>query len=173
MLSRFLALTFLAGLSFVVAALVASAEDLDFNHDIRPILSDKCYFCHGPDHNTREADLRLDSHDEAIDAIESGELVDRITSDDPDVLMPPPHSKIELTEQEKETIQTWIDQGAAYKGHWAFELLPDSVDVPSVSEPDCAANRLIVSCWQSWTMKKSRPIPKRHPYAGCDVSHWI
>jgi hypothetical protein len=133
---RIVLIPLLAGLSFTVAATAASAKDLDFNRDIRPILSDKCYFCHGPDHNTREADLRLDSHDEAIDVIESGELVDRVTSDDPDVLMPPPHSKIELTEQEKETIQTWIEQGAAYQGHWAFELLPDSVDIPSVSEPD-------------------------------------
>ena len=56
----------------------------------------------------------MDSRTEAIDVIESGELVDRISSDDPDVLMPPPHSKFELTEKQKETIQTWIEQGAVY-----------------------------------------------------------
>ncbi len=107
-------LNFLTVLSFVLGATKATGEDLDFNRDIRPILSDKCYFCHGSDYNTREADLRLDSRTEAIDVIESGELVDRISSDDPDVLMPPPHSKFELTEKQKETIQTWIEQGAVY-----------------------------------------------------------
>lgn len=113
-----------------------SANELDFNRDVRPILSDKCYFCHGPDSNTREAGLRLDSRDQAIDVIESGDLIDRITNDDPDVLMPPPHSKIELTDQEKQTIQTWIDQGAAYEGHWAFDLLPDSISLPAVTDAD-------------------------------------
>ncbi|GAA5508954.1 DUF1553 domain-containing protein [Novipirellula caenicola] len=126
--------TLLSGLSVVLAAPGLSAKELDFNRDIRPILSDKCYFCHGPDANTREAGLRLDSRDQAIDVIESGDLVDRITSDDPDMLMPPPGSKIELTEQEKATIQIWIEQGAAYDRHWAFELLPDAVDVPEVAE---------------------------------------
>ncbi|NND96714.1 MAG: DUF1553 domain-containing protein, partial [Pirellulaceae bacterium] len=70
------------------------------------------------------------------DMIESGELVDRITSDDPDMVMPPAHSKIELTEKQKQTIQTWTEQGAEYQGHWAFERLPESVDVPKVSDPD-------------------------------------
>lgn len=133
---RTVLISLLSGLSVPVAATVVLAKELDFNRDIRPILSDKCYFCHGPDHNTREADLRLDSHDEAIGVIESGELVDRITSDDTDMLMPPPHSKVELTDQEKKTIQTWIDQGATYQGHWAFKLLPDSVETPLVSDPD-------------------------------------
>lgn len=135
-LSAFLAMSLLAAPMMADDSSPTAGKDLDFNRDIRPILSDKCYFCHGPDHNTREADLRLDSREAAIDVIESGELVDRITSDDPDVLMPPPHSKIELTEKQKETIRSWVKQGAAYEGHWAFELLPDSVDVPSVSDPE-------------------------------------
>ncbi|WP_372721708.1 DUF1553 domain-containing protein [Novipirellula sp.] len=127
-------ITLLTSWFAVLTAPVLSAKEFDFNRDIRPILSDKCYFCHGPDANTQEAGLRLDSREEAIDVIESGELVERITSDDPDMLMPPPGSKIELSEEEKQTIQTWVKQGAAYEGHWAFELLPDAVDVPAVMQ---------------------------------------
>ncbi|EMI16617.1 secreted protein containing DUF1549 [Rhodopirellula maiorica SM1] len=126
----------LTSLSVVMYASGSSAKELDFNRDIRPILSDKCYFCHGPDANTQEAGLRLDSREGAVDVIESGDLVDRITSDDPNMLMPPPGSKIELTEQEKQTIQTWVEQGATYEGHWAFQLLPDSVVVPEVADPN-------------------------------------
>lgn len=128
--------------SFLVLSIVfagasaSSAKEFEFNRDIRPILSDKCYFCHGPDSNTREADLRLDVRDAALGVIESGDLVDRISSDDPDIRMPPPHSKLELSAHEKEAIHTWINQGAAYAGHWAFERLPDAVDVPAVSNPD-------------------------------------
>ncbi len=127
-------ITLLTSWFAVLTAPVLSAKELDFNRDIRPILSDKCYFCHGPDTNTQEAGLRLDSREEAIDVIESGDLVERITSDDPDMLMPPPGSKIELSEEEKQTIQAWVEQGAAYEGHWAFELLPDAVDVPAVMQ---------------------------------------
>ncbi|MGB7348030.1 MAG: DUF1553 domain-containing protein [Pirellulaceae bacterium] len=120
-------------LMFAICFVVeASAEDIEFNRDIRPILSDKCYFCHGPDAANQQAGLRLDSRAEAIDVIQSGELIDRMTSDDADTLMPPPSSKLALTDQEKKTMQAWIDQGANYVDHWAFELLPDSVPVPTV-----------------------------------------
>ncbi len=110
-----------------------NADDIDFNRDIRPILSDKCYFCHGPDANRQEADLRLDSREAAADVIESGELINRVTSDDPDVRMPPPESKLLLLAEDKKMIQAWIEQGAVYKGHWAFELLPESVPQPKVN----------------------------------------
>ncbi len=160
---HFVSIPLLTGLSIVFAATDAYGKDLDYNRDIRPILSDKCYFCHGPDHNTREADLRLDSREAAIDVIESGDLVDRITSDDPDMLMPPPHSKIELTEQEKQTIQTWVQQGAAYEGHWAFELLPDSVDVPSVSNPAWCRQTLDRFVLANLDDKEITPSPETPP----------
>lgn len=121
---------------------VLAQEEIDFNRDIRPILSDKCYFCHGPDANTQEADLRLDLRDGAADAIESGELVDRITSDDPDLIMPPPASKLSLTKQDQEMIQAWIAQGAVYEGHWAFQLLPESVTPPAPSDSDWCTQTL-------------------------------
>ena len=124
-------------ISFLLAPTSTFADDeINFNRDIRPILSDKCYFCHGPDNDRREADFRLDLRDEAIDLLESGEVIDRITSDDPDSLMPPPESKLALSEEEKATLARWIDAGAPYEGHWAFELLPESVEVPQVNEPE-------------------------------------
>ncbi|QEF99384.1 Planctomycete cytochrome C [Stieleria maiorica] len=126
---------------FIFAAVVFQstlclAEDLDFNRDVRPVLSDKCYYCHGPDEENREAGLRLDVREEAIDLIESGELVDRILSDDEDLLMPPPHSKLSLSEKEKQTLQRWVDEGAAYAEHWSFMPLPESVTVPNPEEPE-------------------------------------
>tara|TARA_R110002049_G_scaffold27321_3_gene94389 strand:+ start:10432 stop:13647 length:3216 start_codon:yes stop_codon:yes gene_type:complete len=128
--------SFQSALLFAISGLVFApwglADELDFNRDVRPILSDKCYFCHGPDAGNREAGLRLDVRDEAIDYIESGEVLDRIHSDDPDVLMPPPTSKLSLTSDEKRILNDWIDQGAKYQTHWSFEPLPMSVDVPQM-----------------------------------------
>ena len=125
---RIVPFPFLAGLACCFPAV---ADEVDFNRHVRPILSDKCYFCHGPDEEKREADLRLDLHDGAADAIESGELIDRITSTDPDVMMPPPESKLVLTQQDKDTIDRWIEQGAQYDEHWAFTRLPLSITPPT------------------------------------------
>lgn len=120
----------LLALIFLLSSDDATAEDVDFNRDVRPILSDKCFFCHGPDGNTQEADLRLDSREAAEAVIESGEFLNRILSDDPDVRMPPVDSKLALSANEKQILKTWVNQGAAYKQHWAFELLPATVPVP-------------------------------------------
>ncbi|QDT68677.1 Planctomycete cytochrome C [Planctomycetes bacterium MalM25] len=110
---------------------LAHAEEVSFDRDVRPILSDKCYYCHGPDAETREADLRLDLEDAARDAIESGEVARRIHSDDPDEMMPPPYSKLSLTDDAKVTVDRWIKAGAKYEVHWAFRPLPASVPVPA------------------------------------------
>ena len=118
------------------AGMRTAAAEIDFNRDVRPILSDKCFFCHGPDGNTQEADLRLDSAEGASDVIESGELLNRILSDDPGERMPPVDSKLSLSEQDKATLQEWVKQGADYKTHWSFELLPKSVSVPNPSDED-------------------------------------
>ena len=117
---------------------VGIGEDIDFNRDVRPILSDKCYFCHGPDKNTQEADLRLDSRETATEVIESGELISRILSDDPDERMPPADSKLSLSDRDKRVLQDWVQQGAIYKKHWAFEPFPASVAVPVPSDTDWA-----------------------------------
>ena len=109
-----------------------AAEPVQFNRDVRPILSDKCFHCHGPDANKREADLRLDMRDVAVDmgAIVPGkpaesEVLKRIVSTDPDERMPPAASKLEpLTKKEIETLQSWVEQDATYEKHWSFIELP-------------------------------------------------
>ncbi|MCG8449505.1 MAG: PSD1 and planctomycete cytochrome C domain-containing protein [Pirellulales bacterium] len=100
---------------------------LSFNHDVRPILSDRCFVCHGPDEASREADLRLDQRATATEwAIVPGdwsesEVIARITSDDPDLRMPPTSSnKAPLTPGEIDKLKQWIAQGAEYEDHWAF-----------------------------------------------------
>ena len=116
------------------------AEDrqLRFNRDVRAILSGNCYQCHGPDDEAREADLRLDTEEGATESAivagdaDASELIARVTSDDAELVMPPPDSERKLTAEEIETLRTWIDQGANYQGHWAFET-PVSPAVPDAS----------------------------------------
>jgi hypothetical protein len=132
--------------SLGVCAGVSAAEPaLDFNRDIRPILSDRCFACHGPDAEDRQAGLRLDLREAAAAALESGltavvpgdaaasELVARITSTDPDVVMPPPHVGKPITPAEVELLQRWIAAGAEYRGHWAFERV-ERPAVPAVRD---------------------------------------
>ncbi|RPG63960.1 MAG: DUF1553 domain-containing protein [Flavobacteriaceae bacterium TMED42] len=107
-------------------------EVVDFNYHVKPILSDRCYQCHGPDEKTRKAGLRLDVESIAFSKLESGkrafspgslyksEGARRILHDDPDLLMPPPEANLSLTNREKAVIFKWIEQGAEWKEHWAF-----------------------------------------------------
>lgn len=114
----------------LLAAAVSAqaAEKLQFNRDIRPILSDKCFACHGNDKNKRSVDMRLDVRDSAVreKALVPGKpddslALERITSDDPDIVMPPPHAKLgKLTPEEVAKIRQWIAQGAEYEPHWSF-----------------------------------------------------
>lgn len=133
--SRFLA-TFAASF-FFVHTLAASETDIVFSRDIRPLLSDKCFLCHGPDDKTREADLRLDVRSAAVDygAIVPGDLsassiLERVTSDDPDVVMPPPSIGKQVTADEVEKLKAWIKQGAEFSAHYAFEA-PARPSVPA------------------------------------------
>lgn len=114
---------------------------IEFNRDVRPILSDNCFYCHGPDKNHREADLRLDLRDEAISAkaivpgkTSESELIARIVTDDEDDLMPPPDSHKKLTERQKSILKKWIEQGAAYQQHWAYEK-PVKAAIPAGQHP--------------------------------------
>lgn len=120
----------------------ASSEDVDFNRDVRTILSDACFTCHGPDPGQRQADLRLDLKEGIFQSLDgttivdpgkpsSSELLKRITSDDPDVVMPPHDGGRKLSEKEVSTIKQWIDQGAEWKGHWAY-IAPQRPAVPDV-----------------------------------------
>ena len=110
----------------------SSSSNIDFARDIRPIISENCSFCHGPDEATREADLRLDTAEGAWEVIEKheseeSELLRRLVTDDRDELMPPPESNRQLSKQEIDLIRRWIDEGAAWETHWSFrpiELRP-------------------------------------------------
>ena len=130
-------------------------EKIDFNFHVRPILSDRCFHCHGPDEAARKGDLRLDTR-EALTrqpTVENGraarlivpgkplesDLVLRLFHEDPDVVMPPPESGLMLTSEEKATLIKWIEQGAEYKDHWAFTA-PVKPVLPEVSAPDWPQN---------------------------------
>ncbi|WP_166442786.1 DUF1553 domain-containing protein [Phragmitibacter flavus] len=119
----------ISALIFLLTALTAEGGEVQFNRDVRPILSDKCFACHGPDSATREAGLRLDTREGAIEglAVKPGdvghsELMARVVSEDGDEVMPPPESKLgRLSEKEIDVLKRWIEQGAEYQLHWAFE----------------------------------------------------
>lgn len=101
-------------------------ETISFNRHVRGILSENCFHCHGPDANKRKAELRLDEREAAVDSLSPGnsatsELVARLFSDDADELMPPPESNRHLTQGQREILKRWIEQGAKYEGHWAYE----------------------------------------------------
>lgn len=126
-------------LSFMLVGQVAlnaaavNGEDLQFNRDIRPILSEHCFECHGPDANKRQAELRLDLRASAIEsAIIPGDadsdLIQRILTDDPDSIMPPPDAKKPLSEKQVAALKQWVSQGAAYQKHWS--LMP--IERPAV-----------------------------------------
>ena len=138
----------------VSVAYATLPETIDFNFHVKPILSDRCYACHGPDKNTRKADLRLDLEAEAFKKLSSGnhafvpgkpgnsEGVERILSEDPEIMMPPPTSNLSLTAKEKATLIKWIEQGSEWKPHWAF-VKPQKVKTPQVAEPTWKTNNEI------------------------------
>lgn len=127
---------------FLLSSLSLGVEEsLDFNRDIRPILSENCFYCHGPDKSHREAGLRLDDRASAIKkkAIIAGDsknssLVERIFTKDGDTLMPPADSRKKLSEAQKQTLKKWVEQGANYSMHWAYEP-PVKKPVPASVNP--------------------------------------
>jgi len=131
----------IACLTLALGATAAVPETVEFNRDVRPILSDNCFYCHGPDPNHRKADLRLDVREEAIrlDAILPGKpevslLVDRILTEDLDELMPPPDSHKKLSPRDKEVLGRWIAQGATYQRHWSYDP-PRRAEIPGGEHP--------------------------------------
>jgi len=143
--------------SFALATLAVSAargETVaapDFVKDIKPILSDACFHCHGPDEATRKGKFRLDLKDEAFRAGKSGktpivagkpeasELIARIMTTDADDVMPPPDSKTQLKPEQKEILKRWVASGAAYQTHWAFAA-PVRPEVPKVKDAGWVKN---------------------------------
>ena len=130
-------------------------SQVDFNFHIKPIISDRCFKCHGPDNGAREADLYLHTQ-EGLYAVlasdpsrhvivpgdvSSSELIRRITSDDVDTRMPPEGSNLSLTNHEKALITRWIDQGAEWKPHWAF-IPPEKSSLPKVKKRNWPKNEI-------------------------------
>jgi hypothetical protein len=125
-----------------------AARAIEFNRDIRPILSDACFACHGFDPKSRKAKLRLDAPEGAFAErngvtpikpfeLQGSELWRRVSSTDADVVMPPPDSKKKLTARQRETLRLWIEQGAKYQKHWSFEPITRP-RVPEIQNPHAA-----------------------------------
>jgi mono/diheme cytochrome c family protein len=120
-----------------------ASGDADFDRDIRPLLADRCFVCHGPDAAQRQAELRLDSIDEAIAAgvlepgdPEASELVRRIESPSARKRMPPADSRLALSDDERALLRRWVAEGARHEPHWAFRPLPAEVATPAVRDGD-------------------------------------
>ncbi len=133
-----------------LASRALATESVNFDRDIRPILSDNCYKCHGPDEQVRKAKLRLDTKDgmfrlkDGKSVIVPGksdqsEMARRISSHDPDEMMPPPDSNRKLTVAQIALIKRWIDEGAKWSLHWAF-VAPKRAALPSVHDKDWPRN---------------------------------
>ncbi|MGB7343717.1 MAG: PSD1 and planctomycete cytochrome C domain-containing protein [Pirellulaceae bacterium] len=147
--SRFSTTKFALAIYFAVGCLflfqTTIAAEIDFNRDVRPILSDHCFACHGPDENERQADLRLDTADgikaainvegDDENALSESELVIRILASDPDMVMPPPDFHKPLSKQQIATLKDWVIGGAQFQQHWSF-IPPVRPEVdPSASTP--------------------------------------
>ena len=135
-------------------ATTAQAADakVSFNRDVRPILSDTCFKCHGFDANKRKADLRLDTKEGALHDLGGGlgaivpgkpdesEAFRRLASDDIEEKMPPPDSGLTLTKEQVETIRKWIEQGAEYQAHWS--LIPPTQTAPPAVKHEAWARKM-------------------------------
>jgi hypothetical protein len=140
----------MAALCFALSGSGATADPVDFNRDIRPILAGKCYACHGPDQDKRKADLRLDTRAGATKDLggyaavvpgkpDASELWRRIASEDKDDVMPPPSSPKKLAGKERDLLRRWISEGAEYQEHWAF-LPVRTVPPPALKSSEGARN---------------------------------
>lgn len=138
-------------IAFAVQNASAAEAKIDFNRDIRPILSDNCYACHGPDESHREGGFRLDRKDSAFGKTDSdsvvivpgkpdaSELIARIVTDDVDLRMPPADSTKSLSKDQIDLLKRWVEQGATWQEHWAF-MPPVKREPPTVSRADWVRN---------------------------------
>lgn len=144
------------------------ANKLDFSRDVRPILADKCFECHGPDAGSREADLRLDLRDNVLGHVvepgdvESSELFRRIVSDDHDERMPPPESSRQLNKRQIQVLRTWIEQGATWDDHWSFQPL-EKPHVPTVADSTWCQNEIDQFVLQTLSQNHLKPSRSATP----------
>lgn len=151
-----------------VHAQATTSAKVDFNRQIRPILSDRCFFCHGPDSEHREADLRLDLEASAKESAivpgdpDSSELIARIISDDHDTLMPPPESNKELSDEDIKLLRQWIKEGADWSQHWAY-VPPKKSPEPKTSDQLWKKNWIDSFILARLEKEKLSPAPDADP----------
>jgi len=133
---------------FALIPPAAVMAEVSYNQDIRPILAENCFYCHGQDPSQRKADLRLDVREAAVEfgafvpgKPDESELIARLFSHDPDELMPPAKSNRKLTDKQKELLKQWITEGAKYEKHWTFEA-PVKAPLPEVKRVDWVRNEI-------------------------------
>jgi mono/diheme cytochrome c family protein len=150
---------------FLSGLMATSAEPISYNRDIRPILAENCFACHGPDKASREAKMRLDLRENALDKeafvpgdAKESELVYLINSKDEEEVMPPPDSHKSLTAEEKKLLAQWIEEGAVYEPHWAY-IKPVRPTVPDMGEENPIDN-FILAGLQEGKRKLSPPAEK-------------
>ncbi len=151
--------------------LAAEPPKVDFNFHIRPLLSDRCFKCHGPDESARKGKLRLDTREGALKELENGwavikpgdpeksELVRRIFTTDEDDLMPPKKSNLKLSSVEKELLQRWIAEGAEFKSHWSF-IPVAQVTPPQPSDKQWVRNPIDLFVLSRLQAENLRPAPE-------------
>ncbi|MCC9602367.1 PSD1 and planctomycete cytochrome C domain-containing protein [Stieleria sp. JC731] len=144
-----------------------NVQELDYASDVRPILADACFHCHGPDEEGRKAGLRLDVADDAAavidhDAPDQSELLLRILEPDPDLKMPPPDSGKQLTAQQTEIIRQWLRQGATFQSHWAFSN-PTRPTLPEVENKQWGRNGIDAFVLRKLELEGLHPSPTASP----------
>ena len=144
---------------------------IDFNRDVRPILSEHCYACHGPDEKKRKAGLRFDRKEEAFKTLKSGgraivpgdreksALVQRLTSDDPDDVMPPPEEGKPLRAEQVELLVRWVKEGAPWKNHWSF-IPPERPALPKAGETKWPRNEIDYFVLERLEQEGLKPAPE-------------
>ncbi len=144
---------------------------IGFDREIRPLLSDACFRCHGPDDAARQAELRLDQKEPAFRPADSGktpvvpgrpelsEVYRRLTTDDPDQRMPPPDAPRQLNSREVEIIRAWIEQGASWSDHWAFQIPAKSRPIPEIHSK-WGRNGIDAFTQQAMALNSRQPAPE-------------
>ena len=165
-LRLFVALVALGGM---VPTMPLFAEPLEYNRDIRPILTDKCFSCHGADSASRKADLRLDQRENAVEmgAITAGdldesEMIARILTDDAELVMPPPETKKVLSEAERSILKRWVEEGAEYQPHWSY-IAPEKWTPPEVTQATWPRNPIDQFVLSRLESEGLAPAPEADP----------
>ncbi len=161
----------IVGIVGTMSAAEPASEKLEFGRDVRAILSNNCFKCHGPDEKQRQAGLRLDQREGATAKLESGkvgivagkwsdsEIIARLTTDNADLKMPPPSSGKKVSPEQLATLKRWIDEGAEYKPHWSF-VTAVRPDVPKVADESWIKNPIDRFVIEKLTKAGLKPSPQ-------------